>query len=428
MKVHVLTLGCPKNIVDSENLMGGLSNTGISFVNSFLEADVIIINTCAFILNAREEAIETILQAIRLKLSGKCRYVYVVGCLPQKYQQQLQKELPEVDGFYDQYDFQNIAQKLAIKLGFVPDETVTRLLSTPAHYAYLKIAEGCSNRCSYCTIPLIKGKYSSKNISQIFAEAKTLVKQGVRELIIIAQDTTYYGRDLNDSVSLPVLLTNLSLINRLKWLRLLYAYSAHITDDLIYLFKDNDKICKYIDIPLQHISDHILKKMGRKVTAYQIRQLIDKLRSHISDIAIRTTLMVGFPGETKRDFNELLQFVRDTKFERLGVLKYSQEKDTPASLLANQVNEEEKEERLQEIVELQRAISLERNREMLDKEVEVVIDKFDKEENCFIARTQWDSPSIDNRILINDEVAIGSFTTVKIKKAREYDLEGVVVK
>jgi len=359
MRIHIVTLGCPKNIVDSEYLMGGLSQKEIEFTYDPLEADVIIINTCSFVVSAREEAIETILEAIQLKNSGKCRRVYVIGCLPQKYRADLEKELPEVDGFYEQLDFKEVAHKMAADLNLMAIEKIAnRHLLTPKHYSYLKIAEGCNNRCSYCTIPSIKGDYLSKDFSIIFEEAEALVDGGVRELIIIAQDTTYYGRDLNNSISLNKLIKRLSSINNLKWIRLLYAHPAHLTDELIYLIRDEEKICKYIDIPMQHISDPILKKMRRKVTGDQVKLLVEKLRKFIPNIACRTTLMVGFPGETEDDFQKLVQFVKDVQFERLGVFKYSQEDDTAAALLPGQISEEQKEERLQEIMELQSAISL----------------------------------------------------------------------
>ena len=298
MKIHIVTLGCPKNIVDSEYLMGGLSQNNIKFTNNPVEADVIIINTCSFILSAREEAIETILEATQLKHSGQCQRVYVVGCLPQKYRHELEKELPEVDGYFDQLDFSNVAQEIATNLGYFQNKIENRHLLTPKHYGYLKIAEGCSNRCSYCTIPFIKGEYNSKDLSRLAFEAEILVNNGVRELIVISQDTAYYGRDLTDSVSLTKLLKKISSINGLKWVRLLYAHPAHIDNELIYLLKKEEKICKYIDLPIQHISDPILIRMARKVTGDQIKRLIDKLRTNIPDIAIRTTLMVGFPGET----------------------------------------------------------------------------------------------------------------------------------
>ena len=427
MKIHVVTLGCPKNIVDSEYLIGGLSQKEIEFINDPLKADVIIINTCSFIISAREEAIETILEAIQLKNAGKCQRLYVTGCLPQKYRVELERELPEVDGFYDQLDFKEVAHKIAADLNYLANETTNRHLLTPKHYSYLKIAEGCNNRCSYCTIPSIKGDYLSRDFSIITEEAEALVEKGVRELIIIAQDTTYYGRDLNNGISLNKLIKRLSAINNLKWIRLLYAHPAHLTDELIYLIRDEEKICKYIDIPMQHISDPILEKMQRKVTGDHIKLLIEKLRKSIPDISCRTTLMVGFPGETEDDFQKLVQFVKDVQFERLGVFKYSQENDTAAALLPGQVSEEQKEERLQEIMQLQSTISFNKNDALVNNIVEVVVDEYETETDYFIARTQWDSPQIDNRVLITKNVNIGSFFKVKIEEAAEFDLIGSVV-
>jgi len=426
MKMHIITLGCPKNIVDSEYLIGVLSQSGQTFIDNPSDSDVIIINTCAFILEAREEAIQTILEAVQIKQADNHKQIYVVGCLPQKYKNELECSIPEVDGFFDQLDFTEIAMQIANKMKHHCDGTRARKLITPGHYAYLKIAEGCNNSCTYCTIPLIKGNYHSKDMEPLEQEISALVDNGVRELIVIAQDTTFYGRDKKRNVNLINLLERICSYKELRWVRLLYTHPAHIDDQLIACIRDEKKMCRYIDLPLQHISDHILEKMGRKISGDQIRNLIEKLRREIPDIAIRTSLIVGFPGETEEDFQELLQFVKDIRFERLGVFKYSREEETRAASLPRQVKEGEKEDRLQEIMEIQSMISLENNERLVNKTIEAVIDNFDTEENCYIARSQWDSPDIDNRILIHSSATIGSFVPVVIEQAFEYDLVGKI--
>ena len=417
-------MGCPKNIVDSEYLRWGLKSHGITFVADSKNADILIINTCAFILSAREEAIDAILEAVRLKESGRCRYVYVTGCLPQKYKEELQKELPEVDGFYDQIDFNEIVSEMSREFDLNGRITPGRELITPGHYAYLKIAEGCDNRCTYCTIPSIKGIFSSRNEDFLVEEAERLSQSGVRELILIAQDITYYGKDAAGDVKLSGLITRLSRINDIEWIRLLYAHPAHLEDELIDTMRDNEKVCKYIDIPMQHVSDRILKRMGRDTTGRHIRDLIEKMRSTIPGLAIRTTLMVGFPGETEADFHELQQFVSDTRFERLGVFKYSNEDDTPAAKLKDHLDESVKEDRFQQLLQIQRTISYEENLNLVGEEMRVLIDGFEDEENTYSGRTEWDAPEIDNRVLIRDNVDPGGFYDVRIIDADEYDLIG----
>ena len=428
MKIHLITLGCPKNIVDSEYLMGGLAHQNVVFVNEPQQAEIIIVNTCSFLLSAREEAIQTILEAIRLKDDGSLKKIYVTGCLPQKYKQELVEELPEVDAFYDQLDFRIVADKIAMDLRLDGRFPKIRKQENLGHFAYLKIAEGCNNRCSYCLIPSIKGNYVSRDSDAIIDEATFLVEQGVKELIIIAQDTTYYGRDLAQTNKLTRLFENLAKIDGLKWIRLLYAHPAHLNDSLIDLMANEEKICNYIDLPIQHISDPVLKMMGRKVSSIQTNQLINKLRTKIKNIAIRSTVIVGFPGETENDFHNLLNFVQEIQFERLGVFKYSKEEGTKAAQLPNQLSEEEKEDRYQAIMETQQEISWMLNSQLVGKNLDIVIDAFDEEINSYTGRTEWDGPEIDNQVIVKENVSIGNFYEAKIMEAYEYDLVASAIK
>jgi len=425
MKIYLQSLGCPKNTVDSEILMGELRGNGISFISDAEKADCIIINTCAFLLSAREEAIETILEAIKLKQKGLCRLIIVVGCLPQKYKRELEKELPEVDHFFEQLDFMEIGRLLRDRLELPEKKDASRFLLTPKHYAYLKIAEGCDNRCSYCTIPSIKGRYASRESDQILREAQQLVDHGVRELILIAQDTTSYGKDLN-GVSLTELMRKITTIEELVWLRLLYAHPAHFDRDIIQLIKNSDKVCKYIDLPIQHVSDKILKSMNRKIKSHELRRLLDEIRSEIPDIVIRTSVIVGYPGETDSEYNELVNFIKDISFERLGIFKYSREEGTFAANLDNHVEEHIKDERYQELMNIQEAISLKNNQALLGQKIDIIIDEYDNLENAYIGRTQWDSPEIDNRVFIEQEVEIGSYVKAEIIDAFEYDVKAII--
>jgi ribosomal protein S12 methylthiotransferase len=426
MNFHLITLGCPKNLADSQKLVDTLSRSQIDFVDNINQAETVVINTCSFILEAREEAIDTILEVAQLKKKKRIKHIFVVGCLPQKYLHELEQEIPEIDGFFDQKDFTQVAQQLTQKLNLSTNGQSHWFNITPAHYAYLKIAEGCNNRCLYCTIPSIKGDFKSRSLESLLEESQNLISRGIKELIVVAQDTTFYGRDENGVGLLYSLLKKISGLKGLYWLRLLYTHPAHLDDNVIELINTVPQFCKYIDIPLQHIANPVLKRMGRNVTSEQQKKLIDKIRTKIPELAIRTTFMVGFPGETDRDFQELVKFVEDTRFERLGAFKYSQEDGTPAADLPNQVSESEKEDRLQEIMELQRTISFKQNSELIGKKIEVLIDSFQDEEKAFVARSQWDAPLIDNRVLIEEVVPVGQFVNVKIIDADEYDLKGVV--
>lgn len=425
MKIFVLTLGCPKNVVDSERLMSGLLNSTIQFMDQAEQADVVIINTCAFILPAREEAIEAILDAVELKNKGKIKSIYVTGCLPQRYMSELQKEIPEVDGFFAEQDFTEIANRLAIEFNISSDRIASRrIFQTPGHYAYLKIAEGCDNRCHYCTIPIIKGKYQSRPIGEVSDEAELLADSGVRELILVAQDSTYYGWDRREKNSLSQLIKKIAAIPNIAWIRLLYAHPAHVNDQLIRLYQDEEKLCRYIDLPIQHISDRILKSMGRKTASESIKRILDSLRTSVPGIAIRTTLMVGYPGEQDEDFKLLREFVATARLERLGVFKYYAEEGTEGFYLPDQVDEHVKDERLEEIMELQSEIALEKNQELIGTTLSVIIDERDEDGPGFIGRTQWDSPLIDNMVHVTGKVKQGDIYPVTIDNVAEYEIWG----
>ena len=423
MKICIITLGCPKNVVDSETLRPWFAGDKIGFTNQPELAEVIIINTCAFILPAREEAIEVILEAVDLKKQGKAKYIYVVGCLPQRYTGELKKEIPEVDGFFPQKDFNIVGKQIAANLKLsVETKTKLRKLETPDHYAYLKLSEGCDNRCKYCTIPDIKGRHQSRDFNFLIKEANELVDGGVRELILVAQDITYFGRDLGDRSALHKLIKSLAKIDQLKWIRLLYAHPAHVDDALIQLMKEEEKVCRYIDMPIQHISDKILKSMGRNVKKAGIEKTIEKFRKQIPGIAMRTTLMVGYPGEGDKEFEELKEFVKNVEFERLGVFKFIPEDGTKAANMTGQVPEEIKEDRLQEIMDIQEEIAGIRNRELLGKTVTVLVDEKNERENTWLSRSEWDTPLIDNSVHLQGNFETGKFYKVKITRADAFDL------
>lgn len=425
MTICMITLGCPKNTVDSEYLLARLFDKSVRFVDRADQADIAIINTCAFILPAREEAIETILETVQLKNDGKIKQIYVTGCLPQRYIKELAQEIPEVDGFFDDYDFSIVGEKLAHQLNLNRANQVSkRILQTPGHYAYLKIADGCDNRCRYCTIPEIKGAYQDRPQRELIAETNELVEKGVKELILVAQDTTYYGWKQGNKKLLCDLIDSLAEIASLKWIRLLYAHPAHLNDCVIQSYNKHKKLCRYIDLPIQHISDKILRSMGRQVTADQIRKLIDNIREKVAGIAIRTTLMVGYPGENEQDFEMLKQFVIETEFERLGVFKFSPEEGTDAAKMTNQVEETIKEDRYEELMEIQSGISLKKNRQLIGRRLAVIVDEIEEDNTGFVGRTQWDSPQIDNVIYLSGKLNIGEIYDVTIDHVSEYDLWG----
>lgn len=440
-KVYLETLGCSKNQVDSEIMLGILNKHGFSLTHDEAQADVIIINTCGFIESAKQESINTILSLAELKEIAKCKVLIVTGCLAQRYSKELSEEIPEVDAFLGTTNFNEIAEivnrtisdKERVVWADNIDKDVNydlpRILTSPSYSAYLKIAEGCDNHCTYCIIPKLRGKYRSRPIEKIVNEARNLAESGVKELIIIAQDITRYGIDLYGNYQLVKLLEELSHIEKIKWIRLQYSYPDIISDELIELISSNDKICKYIDIPIQHCNNEILKKMNRRTTKAHILEVIKKLRNKIPNISLRTSLIVGFPGETDKQFCELYDFVKDVEFDRLGVFTYSMEEDTAAAELPDQITEEVKENRRDKIMLIQRDISLKKNMDKIGKIYDILIEEKVENENVYIGRTQFDAPEVDGVVYLNTDkkISIGEFVRAKITDALEYDLIGEVV-
>lgn len=414
MKIGFVSLGCSKNLVDTEMMIGYYKEKGYEIVNNSKEAEVIVINTCGFIESAKKEAIDTILEMAEYKRNGNCKKLIVTGCLVERYKDELEKEIPEVDLFVPIREYDKIFEKL---------EYMNREISTGKNFAYLKIAEGCSNNCTYCAIPLIRGPYISRKFEDILEEAKKIEQKGIRELIVIAQDTTKYGIDLYGESKLPKLLKELCKLD-FKWIRFLYAYPETITDELIDVVKNNEKICNYFDIPIQHISDTVLKRMGRKTNGERIRNIIFKIRNEIPDVVLRTSLIVGFPGETDEDVELLDEFVREAKFDRLGVFKYSLEDGTPAVKLNGHLSGKIKEERYEKIMETQQKVSSNRNQKMISKELECMIEDITEDGEYYIARSYMDVPNEDGVEFIknNKEHNIGDFVKAKVVSSMEYDL------
>lgn len=440
-KVSMVSLGCPKNLVDAEVMLGVLSKQEYEITTDEKEADVIIVNTCSFIKEAKQESIDAILDLAERKHDGRCHTLIVSGCLPQRYQEELAKELPEVDIFIGTGDYPRIAEILAEKAGtsdqlryigdpdFIYDETLPRLNSSPSWYSYLKIGEGCSNCCSYCIIPQLRGAYRSRPLEALVAEAEKLALRGVKELNIISQDITRYGSDLDDGTTLETLLRRLAAIDGITWIRLLYAYPDGITDSLIKLIRDEPKICKYLDIPLQHISDPVLAKMKRRSNEQQIRTLIAKLRREIPNIALRTSLIVGFPGETVEDFSALMQFVEQARFDRLGVFCYSREEGTPAATMPDQVSERVKRERYRKLMRVQARLSFRRNRDLVGTTEEVIVEGYSEETELLLkGRSSRQAPDIDGQVYITAGIAdVGEIVTLKITDSSDYDLIGEIL-
>lgn len=419
-------MGCSKNLVDSEQLMRQLSEKyDVIHESEKDDADIVVINTCGFIADAKQESIDAILNFSESKKSGKLKKVYVMGCLSQRYKKELKEEMPEVDAFYGVNDISELLQTLEIDLK--KELLGERMLTTPKHYAYLKIAEGCNRRCSFCAIPLIRGNNISKPIEDLVKEAEWLSNQGVKELILIAQDLTYYGMDIYKKRKLADLLEKLAQIKGIEWIRLHYAYPASFPMDVLKVMKKYDNICKYIDIPLQHINTDILTSMKRNIDGPKTKELITKLRKTIPGIAIRTTLIVGYPGETNNQFEELKKFVAESKFERLGVFTYSPEENTSAYKLKDNVSVKTKEKRQAEIMELQQLISAEINADKVGKTFKTIIDR--KEGDYWIGRTEYDSPEVDTEVLISSEkkLSVGNFYNVKITNSEDYDLYGEII-
>ena len=426
-KVNIITLGCSKNMVDSEVLSGQLRANDINTIheNSKMDHNIVIINTCGFIDKAKEESINTILENVALKKKGKLDKVYVAGCLSERYKNNLEAEIPEVDAFFGTMELPLLLQQF--NADYKVELLGERMLATPKHYAYLKISEGCNRTCSFCAIPLMRGGHVSRPIESLVSEAKRLVQNGVKEIMLIAQELTYYGLDIYKKRELPKLLHALADIEGLEWIRLHYAYPSKFPLEIIDTMKERQNICNYLDIPLQHASNKMLNAMKRQITREEMEDLIAEIRSRIPDICLRTTLIAGFPGETRDDVEELKTFLTKMRFDRVGIFTYSHEEDTGAYGLNDNVPQAEKEERAQEIMELQQEISLEKNMEKIGKEFKVLIDK--KEAGRYIGRTEFDSVEVDNEVIISSskKLPIGEFVKVRVTKAFDYDLEGEVI-
>ncbi len=423
--VHVITMGCAKNTVDSERLLAQLRLNSVAIAPSLDDAEIAVINTCGFIDAAKQESIDAIIQQVRRKGTGKLKKVYAMGCLSQRYKVDLSKEIPEVDRFFGSNDLVDILRELGGDLR--RDLLGERELSTPSHFAYLKISEGCDNPCSFCAIPLMRGGHVSMPIEDILAEATMLASKGVRELVVIAQDTTYYGLDLYGKRRLPELLDRLSGIRGIEWVRLMYAYPAKFPEDVLEVMARNPRVCRYLDIPVQHASDVVLRSMRRGISRRALRELLDTIRARVPGVALRTTLIVGYPGEGEREFEELLGFVREQRFDRLGVFTYSHEEGTFAHPLGDPVPAGEKQRRMNQVMEVQREISEEKNAALVGSTLQVLIER--EEDGRFVGRTERDAPEIDNEVYVSSEGSLraGEFCTVRIDDATEYDLYGTRV-
>ena len=446
IKLFCVSLGCDKNLVDTEKMLGVAGGLGVSFTDDETEADAILINTCCFIGDAKEESVNTILDMARYKEEGKCRALIVAGCLAQRYKQEIIDEIPEVDAILGTTSYEEIGNVLTRlfeengeekkaehiscfhDLKELPTQAEKRVMTTGGHYAFLKIAEGCDKRWTYCIIPYLRGPYRSVPMEQLLAEARELADNGVRELILVAQETTLYGKDLYGEKSLPKLLHELAQIPGIYWIRIQYCYPEEITDELIQTIKSEEKVCHYLDIPIQHASDRILRRMGRRTHKAELKERISTLRREIPDIALRTTFICGFPGETQEDHEELMEFVDEMEFERVGVFTYSAEEDTPAYSYPDQIPEKVKEERRADVMELQQEIAFEHCENMVGKVLDVMIEGKVADEPAYVGRTYMDAPNVDGLIFVNaDEMLMsGDFVRVKVTGANEYDLIGEV--
>lgn len=440
MNILFISLGCDKNLVDSEVMLGLLDKKGYQIVDSEEDADIIVVNTCCFIHDAKEESIQTILEMAEYKKEGKLKALIVTGCLAQRYQQEIIDEIPEVDAVLGTTSYDHIVEAVEEALAgnghvvledvdALPDVKEKRLVTTGGHYAYTKIAEGCDKHCTYCIIPKLRGNYRSVPMEKLLAEAKDLADQGVKELILVAQETTVYGKDLYGEKSLHKLLRELCKISGIQWIRILYCYPEEIYDELIQTIKEENKVCHYLDLPIQHASDAVLKRMGRRTSKAQLVEIIEKLRKEIPDISLRTTLITGFPGETQEQHEELKDFVDEMEFDRLGVFTYSPEEDTPAATMTEQIPEEVKEERQAELMELQQEIAFDLAEDMVGREVLVMIEGKVADENAYVGRTYKDAPNVDGLIFINtdEELMSGDFARVRVTGALEYDLIGELI-
>jgi ribosomal protein S12 methylthiotransferase len=427
-KVNVVTLGCSKNIVDSEVLMGQLKANNFDVQHESTEDDssIVIINTCGFIDNAKQESIDTIIRYADAKKAGLVDKVYVTGCLSERYKPELEKEIPNVDGYFGTRELPRLLKTL--KADYKHELVGERLLTTPHHFSYFKISEGCDRPCSFCAIPLMRGKHVSRSIEDLVKEAKHLAKNGTKELMLIAQDLTYYGLDIYKKRNLSELLKQLSDVNGIEWIRLHYAFPAGFPMDVLDVMNERKNICNYLDMPLQHISDNMLKSMRRGTTKQKTIDLVNQIRDKVPGIALRTTLIAGYPGETKKDHEEMLEWVEQTRFERLGIFGYSHEENTHAYLLKDDVSAKTKQARTEAVMALQMGISYDLNQKKIGKTYKVLFDK--KEGDYFIGRTEFDSPEVDNEVLVKadkDYVRVGDFANVKITSAEDYDLYGEVV-
>ena len=441
MNILFISLGCDKNLVDTEMMLGQLSEEGFTFTDDETQAEVIVVNTCCFINDAKEESINTILEMAELKKQGTLKALVVTGCLAQRYKEEIQTEIPEVDcilgttaidqiveAVKEVLDGQQVGLKHVEDINRKPVYGKKRIMTTGGHYAYMKIAEGCDKHCTYCIIPKIRGNFRSVPMEALIEEAKGLVEQGVKEIILVAQETTLYGQDLYGRKALPELLDKLNEIPGLYWIRILYCYPEEVTDELIDAIKRNKKVCHYLDIPIQHGSDAVLKRMGRRTNEGQLRDIVEKLRREIPDICLRTTLISGFPGETEEDHEAVMHFVDDLEFDRLGVFTYSPEEDTPAAMMADQIEEEVKEDRRAEIMELQQEIAYEKADAMIGQKVMVMIEGKVADENAYVGRSYKDAPNVDGYVFVNTSLNLmtGDFVPVIITGSYEYDLIGEV--
>ena len=439
MKILFISLGCDKNLADSEEMLGLLTARGHEIVDDETQADAIVINTCCFIKDAKEESVETILEMAEYKKTGSCHALVVTGCMAQRYQKEIIEEVPEVDAVLGTTSYGDIVKALEEAVAgnhfeefrdidYLPDTGSKRVLTTGGHFGYLKIAEGCDKHCTYCIIPKLRGKFRSVPMERLIAQAEDMAEQGVKELILVAQETTVYGKDLYGKKSLHILLKKLCEIKGIRWIRVLYCYPEEIYDELIETIRDEKKICHYLDIPIQHASDRILKRMGRRTSKQELIDIVGKLRKEIPDIVLRTTLITGFPGETEEDHEELKEFVDEMEFDRLGVFTYSPEENTPAAEMADQVPEEVKEERRDELMELQQEISYDKGQDRIGQELLVMIEGKVADESAYLGRTYGDAPKVDGYIFVQtgELLMTGDFAKVRVTGALEYDLIGVL--
>lgn len=446
MNVLFISLGCDKNLVDTEVMLGILAAKGHQMTDDETQADIVVVNTCCFIHDAKEESIQSILEMAELKKGGRLKALIVTGCLAQRYQSEILEEIPEVDAVLGTTSYEEIGKviegilsespmergdaKLTMKdIDYLPEVDTRRLVTTGGHFAYLKIAEGCDKHCTYCIIPKIRGNFRSVPMEHLIEEAEQLAEEGVKELILVAQETTLYGVDIYGEKKLPELLRRLSAISGLRWIRILYCYPEEITEELIQVIKEEPKVCHYLDLPIQHANDEILKRMGRRTSKQQLEDIIGRLREEIPDITLRTTLITGFPGETQEQHEELLDFVDEMEFDRLGVFTYSPEEDTPAAQMPEQIQEDVKAERQAELMELQQDIVFEQAEEMIGREMLVMIEGKVADENAYVGRTYRDAPNVDGLIFVNtdEELMSGDFAKVKVIGATEYDLIGELI-